>query len=666
MKVVIWGFPLHSHTHSYIHYGWYKAFTHLGHNTYWFDDNNFPIHFDFSNCLFITEGFADDRIPIVSSSIYFVHIARDPKKYIGRVKRFIEIRYLVDYIKDHVYDYTMNKENCVKISDCTYYEKLKDNGGLTEHHVSPEPMEYECIYTCWATDLLPHEILEENIYKEREKKIYWFGSAVPWFCKELEIFQEECIRSGIEFVTNDPWINPKSFEDVKECTIKSFLAPDIRSSGDPNKIAIGHNGTCHKQNGYIPCRLLKSISYGQLGVTNSKHTYELLEKKVIYNDNERHLFYDAVLQKNNHELIREQMKIVREKHTYLNRIQDLLTVLKPRVLHISHHVGCMRDHAYLYERLGCNYTFWKFDQGYHISAELAKRVWNEKKNYFNTFDIIVTSDTAPLARIFMEHQEEVKPKVLVWICNRFDYAMEADASFYDLFRNASKDTFKLIPYSSFEKQWCSLKGVETLDVITPIGITPVELEDKIDGLQKLKDSYIHDSNAKETDMVLKDKIFIPIYGNDNHYFPLKQMLESSGIACYNGGFHHPYDLKQCKGLVTFPDQFSKFNTFETIQNEILVFLPSEFYLIQLHPTHQNGHNYWFNSPLGYLNKELIEHCYWYKYKECRIYFDSIDDLVQKIKGLTPEIIEEKRNWCRIYGQQIEKESMDQWKIIINS
>jgi hypothetical protein len=39
----------------------------------------------------------------------------------------------------------------------------------------------------------------------------------------------------------------------------------------------------------------------------------------------------------------------------------------------------------------------------------------------------------------------------------------------------------------------------------------------------------------------------------------------------------------------------------------------------------------------------------------------MDDLVQKIKGLTPEIIAEKRNWCRIYGEQIKKESMSQWK-----
>jgi len=48
---------------------------------------------------------------------------------------------------------------------------------------------------------------------------------------------------------------------------------------------------------------------------------------VIYNDNETMLFYDAENELDNYELIKEQMNIVREKHTYLNRIQDLLAVL---------------------------------------------------------------------------------------------------------------------------------------------------------------------------------------------------------------------------------------------------------------------------------------------------------------------------------------------------
>jgi len=327
-KVIIWGFPLHTHTHSYIHYGWVKGFKHLGYETYWFHNEDYPKNFDYTNSLFITEGYADDNIPINDTSIYFVHICINPQKYAGKVKRLIEIRYLVDGINDYNYNYILDKDKCTKISDCTYYERLYDNSGLKKYYNNPTKMDYECIYTCWATDLLPDEIKEENIYIPKEKKIYWFGSANHKNTTEINIFYQECAKNGIEFVTNCPWNNPQSFELVQALTMKSIMSPDFRSSGDPNKILLGETGTCHKQIGYIACRLLKAISYGHLGITNSKHAYDLLHKKVIYNSDEKQLFYDAIENLNNYDLIKEQMEIVRKEHTYLNRIYDLLKVLE--------------------------------------------------------------------------------------------------------------------------------------------------------------------------------------------------------------------------------------------------------------------------------------------------------------------------------------------------
>lgn len=330
-KVVIWGFPLHTHTHSYIHGCWYKAFKSLGYDTHWFHDGSYPSEdkFDYGNTLFITEGYdGDGKIPIISSSIYFVHICLNPEKYLGKVKRLIEIRYLVDSIRDHNYEYTLDKTKCIKISEASYYEKLTDNGGLRHHHENPKKMDYECIYTCWATDLLPEEIKEENIDRKYEKCIYWCGSYDRNSNPALKKFIEEAERNGISFKINSPWNNPLSYEKVQELAMKSFMSPDIRCSrGDPNKVRLGETGTCHKQIGYIPCRVLKAISYGLLGITNSKHVWELLDKKVVYNDDEGQLFYDALKEINNKELIREQMKIVKERHTYINRINDLLKVL---------------------------------------------------------------------------------------------------------------------------------------------------------------------------------------------------------------------------------------------------------------------------------------------------------------------------------------------------
>ena len=124
MKIIIWGYPLHSHTHSYIHKGFYDAFKYLGYETYWFHDGDYPQDFDFSNCVFWTEGYADKNIPINDTSTYFVHVCPDPRKYIDAgVKKFIDFRTNNVWIHDHVYNFTLDKTKVEKLGPVCYYEK---------------------------------------------------------------------------------------------------------------------------------------------------------------------------------------------------------------------------------------------------------------------------------------------------------------------------------------------------------------------------------------------------------------------------------------------------------------------------------------------------------------------------------------------------------------
>jgi hypothetical protein len=327
-KIIIWGYKNPSHTHHYIHYGWNKAFNKLGYETYWFSDSEHPEEgtFDYGGSIFITEGYVDDKIPLVNSSTYFVHVCKNPEKYIGKVGRLVDMRYLVDHIKDCNYNYKLDKSNATKISNATYWERLHDNSGVSSASDNPTRMEYEAMYTCWATDLLPDEIDDRSIMTQRENSIYWFGSARPENNAQVRKFSVEAEKNGIKFISNDPWVNPQSFETVREYTAKSFMSPDIRTAGDPNKIAIGETGTCHKDIGYIACRLFKAISYGQLGVTNSKHMYDIMEESVIYDFDEASLFYKALPHMKDYELIKKQMNIVKEKHTFINRALDLMCI----------------------------------------------------------------------------------------------------------------------------------------------------------------------------------------------------------------------------------------------------------------------------------------------------------------------------------------------------
>jgi len=329
-KVVIWGYPLNSHTHSYVHHGWYKAFKHMSFDTYWFDDNKYPLDFDFTNTLFITEGYADKNIPLHPTNIYCVHVAVQPKKYLSIGARFIDLRYNVLSIKDCNYIYDLSTKELEKISDVVYYEKEASDRDLNPRFRYHSQLKYEAIYIAWATDLLPDEIQLEDRFIEPENPpiSYFIGSIGSGNAQEVHKFATACSLKGIKFIHNNPWSTPLSFEEAKTMVQKSYVCPDIRGAGDPDKKRIGETGTCHKQIGYIPCRLFKNISYGKLGLTNCPRLKELFGNHVILEEDESKMVDTYLQYCNDKDYILKQMIWVKENHTYVNRIQDILKVIQ--------------------------------------------------------------------------------------------------------------------------------------------------------------------------------------------------------------------------------------------------------------------------------------------------------------------------------------------------
>ncbi len=292
-KVILWGHKLHSHTHSYIHYAFYKAFKHLGYEAYWFDNNDNVHNFNFRNSLFITEGQVDGKMPLREDCRYILHNC-DWKKYEHLFKKGL-------CIKLQVYTHACLQKNVQKIEDFVYAD-ISD----------------PCLYMPWATDLLPHEI--DQIKKQlpnvkRGNYIYFIGS---WqgdvFSNEGEYnaLRRACKEQNIEFKQSMK-ISPEQNVTLIQ---RSYMAPAIQ-------------GKWQCEVGYIPCRIFKNISYGQPGITNSKTVYDLFQRKIVYNSDCYKLFYDAqeYIKKMTLQDLYAQMDFVKEKHTYLNRIHCLLDFL---------------------------------------------------------------------------------------------------------------------------------------------------------------------------------------------------------------------------------------------------------------------------------------------------------------------------------------------------
>ncbi|GEM_PF-674427 len=296
-KAVLWGHKLGTHTHSYIHYAFYKAFQHLGFETYWLDNNDDISTLDLSHSIFITEGQVDQKIPLYDDCYYVLHYARNIDKYTHLFKSKHCI-HMLPFKKE----YLNNFEH--KLDDYIYYNIQK-----------------QTIYMPWATDLLPYEI--DSIKEELPtiKKDYvarFIGTCWGGECGNIDKvnqFKRACNEYGIHFDIKGGWQDKMSIDPAENINLikKAFLAPTIVSK-------------CQCDNWYIPCRIFKNISYGQMGITNSEAVYEFFNKKIIYNPDPYQLFYDAIEKIENIELneIIELMDLVKTKHTYINRIDELL------------------------------------------------------------------------------------------------------------------------------------------------------------------------------------------------------------------------------------------------------------------------------------------------------------------------------------------------------
>jgi len=298
-KIIIWGHKLHSHTHSYIHERFFRAFQHLGYQTYWFDDQDDVSNFDFSHSLFITEGQADRNIPLRLDCQYILHnCAKEKYQNLFDASLCVFMQVYTDDV--------LTRPHLIKIDPCIYYD-----------------IEGKCVYIPWASDFLPHEIEEmKNQIPGITKKNYvqWIGTiggGVHGNEDQLSAFKRACGENNIRFVHNSPWGNGLSRSDCAKLFSTAYLAPAIV-------------GGWQQEKGYIPCRIFISICCGQMGVTNSYRVYELFDKKIVYNPDCYQLFYDAKNRQSSWTLQDqyELMDIVKTKHTYVNRIQTLLNFLK--------------------------------------------------------------------------------------------------------------------------------------------------------------------------------------------------------------------------------------------------------------------------------------------------------------------------------------------------
>ena len=283
-----------------------------------------------------------------------------------------------------------------------------------------------------------------------------------------------------------------------------------------------------------------------------------------------------------------------------------------KILHITHHQGCKINLDFVTKSLGYEITTQFADWNYNIGHNRAIEIWNKHKDYYHQFDVIITSDTSPLSRIFL--QNNYSGKLIIWVCNRFDYCDGSsndcgfpDPEYYDLIRGASsRNNVKIFPNTKFEFEYAQKYKNVWLgsNIIKPC-------------------SFIDEDNSVSIPSVLdpSNTFYISQYHNHSIFMNLKNKCDELGIPSYYGRYNKLSDLNEIKGIINIPYAWSTISLFENLSMGNVYLIPSKDFLLKL----SKLPNFWWQDSYAL---DLIECAEWYlpEHKDLFVYFDSWEHL----------------------------------------
>jgi hypothetical protein len=297
MRIIIWGHKPFTHSHAFIHDGFEKAFKYLGYETYRMDNEDDVSNFDFTDCLFLTEGQCIEKIPKRKDCKYILHNC-PPMEGIGD---WVNIQYLT-------YD-------SWQFSEVSHGITFRDG----------------CLYFPWGSPSLPEEFDLNDVDKPRSNIVYYLGSL---YGKDVPNgnYKNVAAFANASYDDNHPFHAGGSYTGVEKNRHITYLPGWITEEDQTRYLKDAYmspaiQGASQLVNGMIPCRIFKAISFGNDGITNNPMAYEFFKKSVVWDSDCYNLYFEAKNRED--EIARKKwlMNFVKENHTYLNNIKAILQCL---------------------------------------------------------------------------------------------------------------------------------------------------------------------------------------------------------------------------------------------------------------------------------------------------------------------------------------------------
>lgn len=293
-----WRAGIYTHTHSYIHQGYFRAFTELGYETHWLDGKTRHIEdLPTKGTLFFTEGQAEKKLPISREAGYVTHSSTSEAYEAKGLRRLQLFNYLAD-LKNGT-SFAFPESNVEKIDAVTY---------LDAHS--------RALYQPWATNLLPREIdtAKVSLFEARRREINYVGTIGHDNIKSrIRSIRGQAKKIGVRLNVFSGVGDGKAAELTRE----SLVGMDIR-------------GDWHLQKGYIPCRAWKTLSYGKHLTSNSPLLQAVFQDRITIEDNIDNFLESAIESGANatQELLVDNMNWIKENHTFVNRAERCLEAFR--------------------------------------------------------------------------------------------------------------------------------------------------------------------------------------------------------------------------------------------------------------------------------------------------------------------------------------------------
>ena len=264
-------------------------------------------------------------------------------------------------------------------------------------------------------------------------------------------------------------------------------------------------------------------------------------------------------------------------------------------LHITFHSGCANVIRQVFPDVVTKLvTSGKDGYYYNMTPPRSEQVWEKEKDYFNSFDTIIVSDTIPLARPLLDNYDG---NIILYISNRFDYGDTKDPEVFpdeDYYNEMSKSRLnvKVIANNYFDKWYAE------------------ERRFMVDGVIK--------SATPPHPPIKKERYYVPVYWNDNLFDLATKCSHLNPLT----GRYGDGQLDTFKAIIHIPYTWASIALYDALAAGVPYYVPTPRLLMELYPTK----DFWFQNA-NYL-KKYINLCEFYR-KENSIfvkYFDSFDEI----------------------------------------